>query len=147
MSAPIKVRYARDSDKARFAELMAGFTGGRPLTPREVDNRFRLIRRDPEQSLLVATAGGFVAGMLAFRLRHNIESVSHYGEIAAIAVDPAWRKQGVGAALITHAERLAQRRKCIGLWLVSGFGREEEAHQFYGRLGFIRTGVRFVKAT
>jgi GNAT superfamily N-acetyltransferase len=143
--AGIKIRFARDYDKPRFAELMSVFTDGRRLTPREVDNRFRLIRRDSGQALLVATAGGFVVGILAFRIRHNLESVSQYGEIATIAVDAAWRKQGVGAALVLYAEKLAKRRKCIGLWLVSGFAREEQAHQFYERLGFIQTGVRFIK--
>jgi N-acetylglutamate synthase-like GNAT family acetyltransferase len=113
LRAPLKVRHARDSDKLRFAELVSVFTGGRVLTPREVDNRFRLIRRDRDQALFVATAQGFVVGVLAFRIRHNVESVSHYGEVAAIVVDPAWRKQGVGAQLIAQAEKLAKRRKCM----------------------------------
>jgi GNAT superfamily N-acetyltransferase len=145
-----KVRVAVGSDKARFRELMAVFTDS-PMTPKQADNRLRLIARDPDQTLLVATVliapkKEYVVGMLSFRIRHNLESVSHYGEIATIVLDPKWRQQGVGASLLAHAEELAKKRGCIGLWLVSGFGREEAAHKFYNREGFSRTGVRFVKA-
>jgi GNAT superfamily N-acetyltransferase len=140
----LKVRAAVAADKLRYREIMGVFTAT-PLTAKEAANRFRMITGDPEQALFVATADGVVAGLLAFRVRHNLESVSHYGEVAAIAVDPAWRNQGIGAARLAHAEKLAKRRKCIGLWLVTGFGREEEAHKFYARLGFSKTGVRFVK--
>ncbi len=43
------------------------------------------------------------------------------------------------------AEKLARDQGCIGTWLVSGFGREEEAHHFYRALGYEITGYRFVK--
>jgi len=32
---------------------------------------------------------------------------------------------------MAFAEQLARDRGCKGTWLVSGFGREEEAHAFY----------------
>lgn len=140
----IRVRPALRSDSSRFAELMAEFSEVR-LTARQVDSRFRLIANGPGQSLAVATVNGFVVGLVGFRLRHNLESASHYGEISAIVVDPGWRNRGVGRALLEYAETLARRRKCVGLWLVSGFGREENAHKFHDRAGFSRTGVRFVK--
>lgn len=109
-------------------------------------NRVALIKKDPEQDLLVARAAAQTVGLIAFRIRHNIESVSHYGEVSAIVVRPEWRKAGIGRALMAHAEQIARRRGCIGLWLVSGFGRERDAHKFYKRYGFERTGFRFVKA-
>jgi hypothetical protein len=43
------------------------------------------------------------------------------------------------------AENLAAEQGCIGTWLVSGFGREEQAHKFYKELGYEITGYRFVK--
>lgn len=51
----------------------------------------------------------------------------------------------VGRQLIDYAESLADSYNCIGTWLVSGFGREEQAHNFYKSLGYITTGYRFVK--
>ncbi len=56
------------------------------------------------------------------------------------------RRQGVGRFMMEHAEKLAEREGCKGTWLVSGFGREEQAHQFYEELGYRATGYRFVKS-
>jgi hypothetical protein len=44
-----------------------------------------------------------------------------------------------------YAEKLSFEKGCIGTWLVSGFGREEEAHHFYKELGNNITGYRFIK--
>jgi GNAT superfamily N-acetyltransferase len=140
----ITVRPARRADLPRIRELLSALAG-KPLTPKEAANRFALVAGNPEEEMVVACSGKEVVGLLTFRIRHNIESVSHYGEVSAVVVDDAWRKKGVGRLLLERAERIARRRKCIGLWLVSGFGREEEAHQFYRRMGFASTGMRFVK--
>jgi GNAT superfamily N-acetyltransferase len=138
------VRPARRSDLPRIAELLSMFTG-EVLSAKEVGNRFDLVSSDRDQALLVASVDGEVAGLLGFRIRHNLESVSHYGEVSILVVGENWRRKGIGRILVGHAEVLARKRKCVGLWLVSGFGREAEAHQFYKRSGFRRTGVRFVK--
>jgi GNAT superfamily N-acetyltransferase len=140
----LTIRPARQSDLDRIAILLAQFTK-KLMSPREARNRFRLVANDPEQRLLVASCDRTVVGLLVFRLRHNIESVSHYGEIACIVVDPEWRRIGVGRRLMEEAEKLALKHRCVGLWLVSGFGRERKAHQFYKSRGFVPTGVRFVK--
>jgi hypothetical protein len=42
----------------------------------------------------------------------------------------------VGALEFRIREKLAEREGCKGTWLVSGFGREEQAHQFYEELGY-----------
>jgi GNAT superfamily N-acetyltransferase len=138
------VRQAKPSDLSTVAKLIAVFTGSKPSAS-EIRNRFTLITKHPDQSLWVATVNKRVVGVLGFRIRHNLENVSQYGEVSIIAVDQDWRRKGIGGLLLDHAEKLARKRKCIGLWLVSGFGREEEAHKFYDQYGFSRTGIRFVK--
>jgi GNAT superfamily N-acetyltransferase len=143
-SEPLSVRAAKRADLPRIRDLLSALAGT-PLTSKEAANRFRLVTANPEEELVIACAGAEAIGLLAFRIRHNVESVSHYGEVSAIVVDDAWRNKGVGRLLIDRAEAIARRRKCIGLWLVSGFGREEEAHEFYRRMGFASTGMRFVK--
>ena len=42
-------------------------------------------------------------------------------------------------------EELAKKKDCIGTWLVSGFGRTDEAHIFYEEIGYRKTGSRFIK--
>jgi GNAT superfamily N-acetyltransferase len=140
----VAVRRPRPSDLPRIAALLSDLAGA-PLSARQAANRLALIAIDPEQDIRIASIDHEVVGLMAFRIRHNIESVSHYGEVSALVVDADWRKHGVGAALIDAADTLARRRRCIGLWLVSGFGREAPAHRFYRRLGFTKNGVRFIR--
>ena len=140
----VTVRRALRTDVPRLAQLLSEFRTI-PMPVEDAENRFSLIDQDPDQELLVACAGDHLVGLLGFRLRQNLESVSHYGEIATIVVDSAYRGHGIGEILVNVAQELARERACVGLWLVSGFGREEEAHRFYERLGFERTGLRFVK--
>jgi ribosomal protein S18 acetylase RimI-like enzyme len=143
-TSTVRVRRARRADIPAVATLMTELAGAR-MTVGAATKRFDLIANDPEQALFVASADHAVVGLLAFRIRHNLESLSHYGEVASLVVDARWRRRGVGHALMAHAESYARRRRCTGLWLVSGFGREKKAHRFYERLGFAKTGVRFVR--
>ena len=138
------VRRARTADLPRVAALLSELSA-RPLTARGAANRLALIAADPDQDLFVATAERTIAGVMGFRIRHNIEEVSCFGEVSVLMVAPEWRKRGAARALVERAGVLARRRRCVGLWLVSGWGREARAHTFYRRLGFEETGVRFVK--
>jgi GNAT superfamily N-acetyltransferase len=71
--------------------------------------------------------------------------MSRFGEISAIVVDKVKRRKSIGRFMMDYAEKLANEYECKGMWLVSGFGREEEAHKFYKQLGYEITGYRFVK--
>jgi GNAT superfamily N-acetyltransferase len=133
----------RDFEPVR--KLLGFFGVGGPTTD-EMDNRLRFISAHPDQSLWVARAGEETIGFLGFRIRHNVEAPSQYGEVSTIVVEERWRKKGVGQLLLKHAEALARSQGCAGLWLVSGFGREAEAHRFYENMGFTTTGFRFVKS-
>lgn len=118
---------------------------GRELSPGEMEDRLSVVERSPIDSLHVCEEDGVVVGMLGFRIRENLEEASRYGEISAIVVNASARRRGVGRYMMEHAERLAKETGCKGTWLVSGFGREEQAHRFYRDLGYEATGYRFVK--
>jgi Acetyltransferases len=107
--------------------------------------RLEYIENSPIDSLYVYESNDAVVGLLGFRIRENIEDDSRYGEISAIVVDSDCQKQGIGRLLMDFAEQLANELHCKGTWLVSGFGREEEAHRLYKSLGYSATGYRFVK--
>ena len=47
--------------------------------------------------------------------------------------------------MMDYADELARDLGCTGMWLVSGFGRAEEAHDFYKRLGYAINGYRFIR--
>jgi GNAT superfamily N-acetyltransferase len=108
-------------------------------------NRINYVRNSPIDSLFVYELNNAIVGLMAFRIRENIEENSRFGEISVIVVKSESRKKGIGKKLMAYAEQLAHEKECIGTWLVSGFGREEQAHPFYEELGYKTTGYRFVK--
>jgi amino-acid N-acetyltransferase len=74
---------------------------------------------------LVARAGGAIAGSAALEV---------YGEAAllrSVAVDAAWRGQGLGQALTRAALDLARRRGVVTVYLLT-----ETAAGFFPRFGF-----------
>lgn len=115
------------------------------ISPEQMLNRLQLVEESRIDSLFVCEEDEKVVGVLGFRIRENLEEMSRFGEISAIVVNPDDRRRGVGRFMMDYAEKLAREFKCKGMWLVSGFAREEEAHKFYEQLGYQITGYRFVK--
>jgi GNAT superfamily N-acetyltransferase len=136
-----KFEYKDKSDIHRLFGILTGFE----ISESDLINRLDFINNSSIDSLYVYDLNGSVIGLLGFRIRENIEENSRYGEISVIVVDLDYQKQGIGKQLIEFAEHLAKDLNCKGTWLVSGFGREEKAHQFYKSLGYEPTGYRFVK--
>jgi ribosomal protein S18 acetylase RimI-like enzyme len=78
-------------------------------------------------------------------------SVSSYlhndlnGRIIALVVSRESRRHGIGARLIAAAEKDFAQRGITRVTLTTRFERAE-AHQFYKKLGYARTGFRFAKS-
>lgn len=138
------IREFEYSDKLDIQRLFEILTDSR-ISDSDLMNRLDFINNSSIDSLYVYVLNDSVIGLLGFRIRENIEENSRYGEISVIVVDPNFQKQGIGKQLLEFAEQLAKDLNCKGTWLVSGFGREEKAHQFYKSLGYVSTGYRFVK--
>ncbi|MBN1965955.1 MAG: GNAT family N-acetyltransferase [Anaerolineae bacterium] len=140
----VQIRPMEPGDIPAVCGLVAQLTG-RQIGEAAMQDRLDMAARSPIDWLFVAEIEGRVVGWLGFRLRENVERPSRYGEISVIVTDAAARRQGVGRALMAFAEQMARDHGCIGTWLVSGFKRANEAHRFYGQLGYTITGYRFVK--
>jgi GNAT superfamily N-acetyltransferase len=138
------MRLAEQKDIRELAFLL-GELGGHAVSEAEAEDRLRFCENSPYDFLYVYEENGIIYGLCAFRIRENIEECSRFGEVSAIVVHPEHRKKGIGKKMMRFMEELAAENGCLGLWLVSGFGREEEAHEFYKRYGFQTTGYRFVK--
>ena len=142
MSADI--RKAEQNDTKALRGLMAELSG-HDISPDETMNRLQFIEASKVDSLFVREEDGQIVGLLGFRIRENLEETSKYGEVSAIVVGPDDRRKGIGRLMMNYAEKLAKELGCIGTWLVSGFGKEEEFHDFYRQLGYQINGYRFVK--
>jgi ribosomal protein S18 acetylase RimI-like enzyme len=138
------IREADLKDKDSIKYLLKELTGFEISEP-DLINRFEFINSSSLDSLFVYELDNRIAGLLGFRIRENIEVNSRFGEISVLVVDPIYRKRGIGKQLMDFAEVLTEKNNCIGTWLVSGFGIEEQAHGFYKSLGYKTTGYRFVK--
>lgn len=138
------IRKADKKDKTSIQFLIKALTE-HELSDIDFHNRMDFVEESNIDSLYVYERDQKVVGLLGFRIRENIEENSRFGEISLVVVDPLYRKHGIGKELMDFAEKLADKFDCIGTWLVSGFGREEQAHPFYKSLGYHTTGYRFVK--
>jgi N-acetylglutamate synthase-like GNAT family acetyltransferase len=138
------IRKADTNDIPAIQLLFQELTGS-PISMDDVLNRLQFVQESSIDSLFVYEHQQNISGLLAFRIRENIEENSRFGEISVLVMHPKYRNRGIGKKLMEYAEQLAQKQHCIGTWLVSGFGREEKAHTFYTSLGYKTTGYRFVK--
>jgi len=138
------MRRAEQKDIDALCALM-GEMSGNTISPEQMLNRLQLVEESKIDSLFVCEKDSQIVGLLGFRIRENLEEVSRFGEVSEIVVNHDSRRQGVGRFMMNYAEKLAKELGCKGMWLVSGFAREKEAHTFYKRLGYQTTGYRFVK--
>jgi GNAT superfamily N-acetyltransferase len=104
---------------------------------------FRNIAADPRQHLLVADDDGRIVGTVhLIVIPHLGRSCKPSGLLESMVVDEAYRRKGVGAALLREAQRLALEAGCYKLALSSNLARRG-AHRFYSRLGWKRSHYGF----
>ena len=138
------VREARPDDFDALLRLLDGMDesmyGGRShAAERDVRSLYEAVLADPDQRLLVAEDGGRLVGSAHLMvLRHFGRSLSRSGVVEGVVVDPAYRRAGVGAALMSAVAEAARRAGCYKLALTSNLARPG-AHRFYRRLGWKRT--------
>jgi GNAT superfamily N-acetyltransferase len=141
------VRRAVRADVRAIVELLAadqiGATrDGGDLAPYE--RAFEAIDADPAQLLVSVTdAGEAVVGTLQLTFIPGLaRRGSLRAQIEAVRVREDLRGRGLGHALFEWAIAEARRRDCSLVQLTSD-KRREEAHRFYGRLGFAATHEGF----
>ena len=138
------VREAIENDFDALLRLLDGMDesmyGGRShAAERDVRSLYEAVLADPDQRLLVAEDGGRLVGSAHLMvLRHFGRSLSRSGVVEGVVVDPAYRRAGVGAALMRAAADAARAAGCYKLSLTSNLARTG-AHRFYRRLGWKRT--------
>ena len=69
---------------------------------------------------------------------------AHAAELHRLYVDPAWRRQGLGDALVQSAIEWC-RAQGIGRLVLWSDTRFENSHRLYTRLGFQRLGERTIE--
>lgn len=139
------IREACEDDIPVLCELMKEL-GGEPIQQEGMRNRLAMVKASLTDTIYVYERDAQVLGTLVFRIRENIREVSRYGEVCILVVKSDVKRNGIGRKLMSFAEKRALELGCKSTYLISGFGRKEEAHRFYLELGYEITGYRFVKA-
>ncbi|MBI5289884.1 MAG: GNAT family N-acetyltransferase [Chloroflexi bacterium] len=104
---------------------------------------FDAIERDHRNRLLVAEAGGVIAGSFQLTLVPDMQPDGRDVAIVEnVIVDAAARGRGIGSAMMRWAVDEARRHGCSQVKLTSSRTRVG-AHRFYERLGFEPTHVGF----
>jgi GNAT superfamily N-acetyltransferase len=120
-------------DAARMAELLTEL--GYPVTADEVAGRLAYWLHDEASQLLVAEVDGLVVGSISLHAIPYLERTGRWLRIESLVVDASVRRAGTGRALMAAAERQAREWGCLQIEVTSRRSRED-AHAFYGQLGF-----------
>ena len=106
---------------------------------------FEAIRRSPDNMLFVAEDDGSVVGTFQLTFIPNLTGRGALRvKIESVKVSSARRSQGIGAAMMAHAESVARDRGARLLELTSN-AKRLDAHRFYERIGYEQSHMGFKK--
>ena len=138
----LTVRHARLNDAAELAALACEL--GYKTTDVEMSARLETVLKDARYKTFVAEIGGKLCGMIGTVWHSSYLHNDLSGRIIALVVSNKMRRRGIARELVAAAEKDFLRRKITRVTLTTRFEREE-AHRFYEKLGYARTGFRFGK--
>jgi GNAT superfamily N-acetyltransferase len=136
------LRNAVIGDAERISVLITQL--GYPTNGEAMRSRLETILAEPDYATFVAEVGTDLAGVAGGSLDWYYEKDGRYSRILVLAVSPSAQGIGIGRQLVNAVERWAASNGARELFVNSGVHRGE-AHRFYERCGFSRTGFRFVK--
>jgi ribosomal protein S18 acetylase RimI-like enzyme len=141
-ASELTIRAAESTDADALAVLMCDL--GYETTSAEMQMRLRSILADSCYRTFVAVQSNKICGMIGTVCYHSYEHNDLSGRIIAMVVSKGSRRRGIGRELIAVAEKDFAERKISRAALNTRLAREE-AHEFYEKLGYERTGFRFAK--
>ena len=142
MDVDFRIRDAELSDAAQLAALARQL--GYETTGAEMESRLVSILKDPRYKTLAALKDEKICGMIGTFSASSYLHNDLNGRIIALVVSRKSRRHAIGARLIAAAEKDFTQRGITRVTLTTRFERAE-AHRFYDKLGYARTGFRFAK--
>lgn len=129
MALPAPIRFARAHDAPEIARMSRDLIehglgwswGGR-----------RVLRSVRDRQTNAVVAPGPVGGIAGFGIMRYLDDEAH---LLLLAVDPAWRRHGIGSALVDWLERSAAVAGIGQVWLEARAGNVA-ARAFYAHLGY-----------
>jgi len=134
----VVIREARSEDAGRVLELLPLIPANASLSPAEIQAAAQRFRESLAMDVLVAEVDGEVVGFLVLSFVPAISGLRAL--IDDLAVDPTYRRQGIGAALVEAAVQQADRRGATHLLVDTSRG-DPVAQEFYQACGFEADGI------
>ena len=141
MTVPSHIREATESDAEGLVPLLEQL--GYPSTAEEIRARLRAIAQFPRARAWVAEDEEPV-GLVTGHMIPSIHASEPVALVTTLVVDAKHRGHGIGRALLHVVETWAQASGAVRVSLTSGTQRDD-AHAFYARAGYDRSGVRLTK--
>jgi GNAT superfamily N-acetyltransferase len=98
------------------------------------------------ERILLAEIDGLAVGFLSLWLFPVICAPDPYAEVAELFVEEAYRRRGVGRALLEEAIEIARSEGAAELKVVTGF-RNTAAQQLYYAVGFHNLALQLCRPT
>jgi GNAT superfamily N-acetyltransferase len=117
---------------------------GYPTTVEAMTERLATILGDTNYVTFVADMGGSVIGVAGATLGTYYEKDGIYARLLVLSVSATARGQGTGSRLVDAVEHWAASSGARDIVVNSALHRSD-AHGFYERRRYARTGFRFVK--
>jgi GNAT superfamily N-acetyltransferase len=141
--ALMRIREVTTDDASAVADLLGQL--GYPATADSIPARLAAMAEQRIAVAWVAETAGGVVGLATVHVFAALHADAPVGDLSALVVAPGARRRGVGRALVARAEQWARGAGASRLSIAVGAQRRD-AHAFYERLGFRRTGFRYAKA-
>ena len=147
MDSLASVRFARPGDWPAVAGLLVEL--GRGVAKGTADDATHTIQfaghlRRLEVVTLVAELGNDVVGVLDMEYHQRLGDHRPQARVHDLVVAEAVRGRGIGELLLSRAEKLARKRGCFRMALVTAAWRDR-THSFYRARGWSDYGVWFLK--
>jgi ribosomal protein S18 acetylase RimI-like enzyme len=126
------IRLAKSADSGALARMNEAFNG---VTDSAAQIAARLVACAEIETPILAELDGLVAGFACLRVVPCVLYAEPYAELTELYVDPAFRRRGLGRALIAYAEQLAHARGATDLLIMTGVGNAA-AQALYRTAGY-----------
>jgi 8-oxo-dGTP diphosphatase len=132
------IRDARPEDESSVLDLLPLIPGNEGMTSAEKQTAAQRFRESLSIDVLVAEVDGDVVGFLVLAFVPTLSGLRAL--IDDQAVNPSYRRQGLGAALVEAAMQRASRRGATHLLVDTSRG-DRAAREFYEACGFEAGGI------
>jgi 8-oxo-dGTP diphosphatase len=134
----VVIREARPQDEDAVLQLLRLIPDNKKMTDEQQTAAAQRFRESPALDMLVAEMGGSVVGFLALTFMPGLTGMRAL--LGEMAVDPTYRRQGIGGSLVEAAIQRASRRGATHLLVDTSRG-DAAAQEFYHACGFEAGGV------